>query len=75
MATIDVFEAQARLPELIHRVDPGAEGVRTENSTPVAKLVAAPASKPAAILGRCTGMVVIETEDEEHLEYFEDYMP
>ena len=45
--TIDVYEAQTRLPELLSFVAAGAEIVLTEGSTPIARLVPlAPPIKP-----------------------------
>ena len=39
MSTVTIQEAQANLPELIHKLTPGDEVVITENDQPVAKLV------------------------------------
>jgi prevent-host-death family protein len=75
MATVTIQEAQAKLPDLIHQLAPGAEVVITENNQPVAKLVAAPSDKPRPIPGRCHGMLTILAEDTEHLEHFKEYMP
>ena len=41
MTTVSLFEAQANLSELIHRLAPGGEVVVTENGRPVARIVAA----------------------------------
>ena len=38
MTTITIQEAQANLPELIHRLSPGDEVLITENNQPVARL-------------------------------------
>jgi len=38
MSTVSIREAQAQLPDLIHRLAPGDEVVITENNEPVAKL-------------------------------------
>ena len=45
MAMVTIQEAQARLPDLIHKLTPGEEVVITENNQPVAKLVSE-VSKP-----------------------------
>lgn len=45
MATITIQEAQAQLPELIHRLQPGDEVVITENNLPVAKLIVSEPTK------------------------------
>lgn len=75
MTTVTIQEAQATLMDLIHQLPPGDEVVITENSQPVAKLVASPADKPRPMPGRCQGMLTIVAEDEEHLEDFKEYMP
>ena len=41
MHTVSIQEAQDKLTELIHRLDPGDEIVITENDEPVAKLARA----------------------------------
>ena len=47
MATVTIQEAQAKLPDLIHKLTPGDEVVITENNQPVAKLVSElPKPKP-----------------------------
>jgi prevent-host-death family protein len=74
MPTITVEEAQARLPELIERLAPGEEIILTRNAQPVAKLVGRPAEQPRPIFGRGRGKVVVVSEDEEHLQGFEEYM-
>ena len=75
MATVTIQEAQANLPDLIHKLTPGDELVITENNQPVAKLVASNPSKPRPLPGRCKGMLTILADDEEHLEHFKEYMP
>jgi prevent-host-death family protein len=40
MTMISIEEAQAKLPDLIHRMNTGDEVVITENNQPVARLVA-----------------------------------
>jgi len=75
MPTVTIQEARAQLPELVHRLNPGDELVITENDQPVAKLVATPAEKPRLLPGRCTGMLTIVAEDDEHLEDCKEYTP
>ena len=75
MSIVTIQEAQASLPELIHKLMPGNEVVIFENNQPVAKLVAPPADKPHPMQGRCKGMLTIVAEDDEHLEDFKEYMP
>jgi prevent-host-death family protein len=76
MATISLREAEGRLSELIHQLKPGEEVVITENSRPVAKLVAEtpPARKPRR-RGSAKGKLIIRADDDEHLEDFKEYMP
>jgi prevent-host-death family protein len=76
MATVTIQEAQAKLPELIHKLMPGDEVVITENNQPVAKLVSEkPAVRQRPQPGLCKGMVTIVADDEEHLKDFAEYMP
>lgn len=78
MPTLPIEEAQARLPELIHNLSPGDEVVITENNQPVAKLVSE-SPKPTAGLrpppGLGKGFITIVSEDDDHLQDFEEYMP
>ncbi|HXT58385.1 MAG TPA: type II toxin-antitoxin system prevent-host-death family antitoxin [Pirellulales bacterium] len=74
--TITIQEAQARLADLIHQLAPGDEVVITENSQPVAKLVAqAPPPCNPRQRGSAKGKLMIHAEDDEHLEDFKEYMP
>jgi prevent-host-death family protein len=75
MAIVTIQEAQAKLPDLIHKLTPGDDVVITENSQPVAKLVATLSEKPRPVPGRCKGMLTILVEDGEHLRDFKEYMP
>jgi antitoxin (DNA-binding transcriptional repressor) of toxin-antitoxin stability system len=76
MSTVTVQEAQAKLPELIHKLIPGEELVITEDSQPVAKLVCERRSgRQRPEPGLCKGMITIVADDEEHLQDFVDYMP
>ena len=52
MTTISIEEAQAKLPDLIHRLHSGDEVVITENDQPVARLVPTavePRQQPAGV--------------------------
>ncbi len=75
MTVLSLEEAQARLPDLIHRLMPGEEVVITEDNLPVAKLVFPSAEDPRPIPGRGKGNLTILAEDDEHLEDFREYMP
>ena len=78
MPTFTIQEAQAKLPDLIHKLKPGEEVVISEHDQPVARLVGAP-SKPAASRrpppGLGKGCITIVSDDEEHLQDFAEYMP
>lgn len=78
MSSVTIQEAQASLPDLIHKLLPGDELVITENNQPVAKLVSE-APKPQAGLrpppGLGKGFITIISDDEEHLKDFAEYMP
>jgi len=75
MTSISLQEAQANLPELIHKMTPGDQVVITENSQPVAQLTVVPSAKPQPLPGRCQGMLTVLAEDDEHLADFVEYMP
>jgi antitoxin (DNA-binding transcriptional repressor) of toxin-antitoxin stability system len=76
MATVTIQEAQASLPDLIHKLTPGDEVIITENNQPVAKLVGEkPPVRHRPGPGLCKGMITIVADDEEHLKDFEEYMP
>jgi prevent-host-death family protein len=74
MTTITVEEAQARLSQLIDGLAPGEELVITRNARPIAQLVGLPVEKPHPVPGRGRGKLIIVSEDDEHLEDFQDYM-
>lgn len=76
MAMVTIQEAQAQLPDLIHKLAPGDEVVITENDQPVAKLIpqGLPACNPRQ-RGSAKGKLLIHAEDDEHLEDFKEYMP
>lgn len=73
MTTVTLEEAQARLPELIQGLGPGEELVITNHAQAVARLVG---GSPANGLGRrpgsAKGMLVVRSEDEAHLDDFEE---
>jgi prevent-host-death family protein len=75
MNTMTIEEAQARLTEIIDRLAPGEEVLITRNDQPVAKLVGQPrpVRKPRQP-GTCRGMLIIVTDDDEHLKDFAKYM-
>lgn len=77
MTTISIEEAQAKLPDLIHRLHSGDEVVITENNQPVARLVHTAAEPPQTPRqpGILRGSVVYMALDfDAPLEEFRDYM-
>ena len=74
MLIVTLEEAQANLPELIARLAPGEEVVLTRNAQPVARLIAQPAEQPRPVCGRGRGKLVVVSEDDDHLQGFEEYM-
>ena len=77
MTTISIEEAQAKLPDLIHRLHSGDEVVITENNQPVARLVPAAAElqqeprQPGILRG---SVVYMASDFDAPLEEFRDYM-
>jgi antitoxin (DNA-binding transcriptional repressor) of toxin-antitoxin stability system len=73
MTEITLQEAQVSLADLIHHLPPGEEVIITENDLPVARLVAASATKPLRKLGTLSGTVQYMAPDfDAPLEGFED---
>jgi antitoxin (DNA-binding transcriptional repressor) of toxin-antitoxin stability system len=76
MTTVSLQDAQATLPELIHRLTPGDEIVITENDRPVSRLVrvAAEPQQPRR-LGTMRGTVLYMAPDfDAPLDDFREYM-
>lgn len=72
---VDIVEARMHLAELLENALQGQEVVITQDDRPVLKLSPIAAIKPQPIPGRCKGMLVINQEDDAHLDDFTDYMP
>ena len=74
--TITLDEAQAKLKELVHQLEPGDEIIITEDQHNVAKLVSEnPRQGKPRIAGLGKGMITLLVEDDEHLDGFAEYMP
>ena len=73
--TLAVEDIKVTLPELLDTLTPGDEVILTRNQKPVAKLVseAAKVRQPRKA-GNCIGMIRIVSDDDEHLQDFEEYM-
>lgn len=77
MATVPLREAQATLPELVHRLAPGDKIVITENDQPIATLTPMPSVSNAQPreLGTMKGTVLYMAPDfDAPLEEFREYM-
>lgn len=75
MNTIAMEEAQATLPELVHRLLPGETMQITENGRPVAVMAAAPETCQVPKLGTQRGSVLYMAPDfDAPLEDFKEYM-
>jgi prevent-host-death family protein len=77
MSTITLEDAQARLSELIDRLQPGEEVVITRDEKPVARLIGAPKpeEQPRRPLGFMKGSVLYIAPDfDAPLDDFKEYM-
>ena len=76
MTQVSIQEAQARLTDLIHRLNPGDEVVITENNQPVARLVpTVAATRKARRPGTLRGTVLKMSADcDAPLDDFKEYM-
>ena len=76
MSAVSLADAQARLPELIAKVEAGDEVVITRDGTPVARLVSEAGSAPEGPkLGTMKGSVLYMAPDfDAPLEDFREYM-
>ena len=75
MITIPIGEASARLSELIDQLQPGEEIGLTRGSDTVARIVKNSTQKQTRHFGLGKGRLTILADDDEHLEYFQDYLP
>lgn len=76
MTTITLQEAQAKLADLVHNLQPGEELLITEGNYPLARIIGHKVSKtkrPGP--GLCKGMITINADDDAHLQDFAEYMP
>ncbi len=75
MATITLQEAQATLPDLIHRLAPGEEVFITENNAPVAKITMTHAGPPKKLpqFGTLRGTVLAMDHFDDPLDDFAEY--
>lgn len=76
MSSVTLEEAQARLPQLLERLQPGEEIIITRDQEPVARLIgeARPARRPRT-LGTMKGSVLYMAPDfDAPLDDFKEYM-
>jgi len=75
MLTVTIEEAQAKLSDSIHGLQPDEELVITENDQPVARLIATIPSRPKRKLGALKGTVLSMAPDfDASLEHFKEYL-
>ncbi len=72
--TISIEQASAQLGGLVRALGPNDEIVLTDNDKPVARIVAND-SRQRRTPGAWKGMLTIISDDDEHLEDFQEYMP
>ena len=76
MNAVTIKEAQARLPELIESLSPGDELLITHRDQTVAKLVGQQQVNGVPRQpGSASGVLAVCSEDDDHLNDFEAYMP
>lgn len=72
MSAISIEQAQAELPELIDKLQPGQVVTITRNNQAIATLVGQTRQRQ---FGLGKGKLTIVREDDEHLVDFKEYMP
>lgn len=70
--TVELDVAQATLSELIAGLKPDDEVVIVQNQKTVARIV--PPKRGTPKFGSCKGMLMIISDDDEHLKDFAEYM-
>lgn len=76
ITTISILDAQSKLPELIHKLNPGEEVIVTGNNQPVARLLAARSrQRQPRRPGTLRGTVLYMAPDfNAPLDDFKEYM-
>lgn len=75
MTSIQVDGSQATLPNLLDQLSQVDEIVILQNAVPVGRLTRITSEHPRPIAGRGKGKLEILSDDEQHLQGFEDYLP
>jgi antitoxin (DNA-binding transcriptional repressor) of toxin-antitoxin stability system len=74
MTSVSIQEAQANLPDLIHRLTPGDELVITENQQPVARLIPSQAIHHRQLGTMRDSVTFIAPDFDAPLDDFREYM-
>ena len=74
MSIMTIEEAQTKLLELIESLASREAILLTHNAWPVAKLIGQNADLPCPVCGRGRGKLIVVSEDDDHLEGFEEFM-
>lgn len=72
---IPIEQAAAKLAELVDSLQPGDEIMLMSGDKAVAKIVPNKPAPGQRHAGNCKGMLVIHSDDNNHLKDFQDYMP
>jgi prevent-host-death family protein len=70
MQAIPVEQVEGHLGEILDKLRPGEQIVLTRDNRPVARLVSEAAEKPHPVPGRGKGMLIVLSEDDDHLRDF-----
>jgi antitoxin (DNA-binding transcriptional repressor) of toxin-antitoxin stability system len=70
--TVSIEHAAARLADLIGMLKPGDEIVLTDHDQPVARIVPNKPTNSIRKPGSCKGMLIINQDDDEHLDDFRE---
>jgi antitoxin (DNA-binding transcriptional repressor) of toxin-antitoxin stability system len=72
---MSIAEAASRLAEVLASLGPDDEVVLTDGDRRVARIVPERVTPQPRVPGTCKGMLIINAEDEEHLNDFREYQP
>ena len=74
MSTVSIEEAQATLPQLLQRLQPGEEITITEHGRPLAQVKKVERSSWPCKVGSAAGKVRMAPDFDAPLEDFKEYM-
>jgi antitoxin (DNA-binding transcriptional repressor) of toxin-antitoxin stability system len=74
MATVTLEEAQAHLPQLIEKLQPGEEITITQHGQPLAQVKKAPRNSWPCKAGSAAGKIRMAPDFDAPLEDFKEYM-